>query len=69
MNLVDLDRTGIERACSEVRDRARTLGARAIGVELVGLVPAAELERCSPAFLAWARIGTEHTVESRARGR
>ena len=69
MNLVDLERTGIERACSEVRDRARTLGAHAVAVELVGLLPEAELARCSDSFRNWAGIGPADTVEGRARAR
>jgi glutamate formiminotransferase / 5-formyltetrahydrofolate cyclo-ligase len=69
MNLVDLAQTGIERSCSEVRDRARTLGVRAKAVELVGLLPEAELARCSAGFLAWAGISANDTVEGRARRR
>jgi glutamate formiminotransferase len=69
MNLVDLAHTSMERACTEVRTRARTLGSRAVGVELVGLVPEAELARCSPEFRAWAGLTEGHTIEGRARHR
>lgn len=69
MNLVDLAATGLERACSEVRDRARTLGAHAVRVELVGLLPEAELARCSEQFREWAGLDAGLTVEGRARAR
>ncbi len=69
MNLVDLEATGIERACSEIRDRARTLGAHAIRVELVGLIPEAELARCSESFRTWSGLGPDQTIEGRARTR
>jgi glutamate formiminotransferase len=69
MNLVDLASTGLERACSEIRDRARTLGAHAIGVELVGLIPEAELARCSESFRTWSAIAEDQTIEGRARSR
>jgi hypothetical protein len=38
-------------------------------VELVGLVPAAELERCSPEFRAWSGVGPDQTIESRLAAR
>jgi glutamate formiminotransferase / 5-formyltetrahydrofolate cyclo-ligase len=65
MNLVDLDRTGVEAACMEVRRRVDAAGARVTKVEIVGLVPAAELDRCSPAFLRWAGLGPDLTIEHR----
>ena len=65
MNLVDLGATGIEAACTEVRQRAEAAGAAVTRVELVGLVPAAELARCSQPFLDWAALGTDVTIESR----
>ena len=34
-------------------------------VEIVGLVPAAELARCDPEFLAWSGIGSDQTIEAR----
>ena len=65
MNLVDLSRTGVEEACSAVRAHARAEGADVDRVELVGLLPAAELARCSSEFLTWSAIDETQTIESR----
>ena len=65
MNLVDLDRTGLEDACTAVRRRAEAAGSHVTRVELVGLMPAAELALCSQAFLDWADLGPDVTIESR----
>jgi glutamate formiminotransferase len=65
MNLVDLTATGVETACTAVRLRAESAGALVNRVELVGLMPAAELARCSPAFVEWARFYPDDTVEYR----
>lgn len=65
MNLVDLPLTGLEEACSEVRRLAGRDDWDVTRVELVGLVPAAELDRTSPEFREWAGIGPEATIESR----
>ena len=65
MNLVDLDRTGIEPACLEVRRLARSVGTDVDSVELVGLVPRRDLDRCSEDFLRWARIDATAAVEAR----
>lgn len=65
MNLVDLNATGIEVACAEVRRLVRESGGQVAGVELVGLAPAAELGRLSPGFLAWSGIDPERSIESR----
>jgi glutamate formiminotransferase len=67
MNLVDLAATGVEAACSEVRRQARLRGSDVVAVELVGLLPAAELARCSDEFLAWAHLGPDHAIEARLR--
>lgn len=67
MNLVDLSATSLERACTEVRDRARVAGVHTLRVELVGLMPAAELARCSPRFRMWTGFNEQHTIESRIR--
>lgn len=65
MNLVDLDATGIERACTEVADRARVWEVAVSRVDLVGLLPAAELARCSDAFRTWTGLAERDTVEAR----
>jgi glutamate formiminotransferase / 5-formyltetrahydrofolate cyclo-ligase len=67
MNLVDLDATGVEAAWSEVRRLARDRGTAVAAVELVGLLPGAELARCSAEFLRWSGLGPEHTIEGRLR--
>ncbi len=70
MNVTDLARTGIEPACAAVRAAVRERGADVASVELVGLVPRAELDRCSPEFRAWTGIDEAATIEARiARGR
>ncbi|MGZ4675422.1 MAG: glutamate formimidoyltransferase [Acidimicrobiia bacterium] len=67
MNLVDLGATGLERACNEVRERAHLRDVDVARVELVGLIPRAELDRCSAGFRAWAGITERDTVEARRR--
>lgn len=71
MNLTNLSATGIEDACTVVRDTARAAAADVARVELVGLMPASELERCGAAFLEWARLDRSSTIEGRleAEGR
>jgi glutamate formiminotransferase len=65
MNLVALDRTSLQDACERVRELARAAGNDVARVELVGLLPTAELSRCDPAFLGWAGIGNDQTIECR----
>jgi glutamate formiminotransferase len=65
MNLVDLAVTGLEAACAEVRRLADHEGFDITKVEIVGLVPAAELERCSDEFREWAALPDDLTVEGR----
>lgn len=69
MNLVDLDATGIEAACAEVRSRARAAGTSVARIELVGLVPEGEYERTSAAFRQWSGIGRDQTIEARLAAR
>ena len=71
MNLVDLDGTGIEAACTEVERRLVASGGRPRRIELVGLVPAAARDACSTGFLARSGITEARTVEHAvaARGR
>jgi glutamate formiminotransferase len=69
MNVTRLAACGVERACTAVRRLAYEGGADVDGVELVGLLPAAELERAGPEFLAWAGFGPDDTIESRLAAR
>jgi glutamate formiminotransferase len=64
MNLVDLAATGVEAACEAVRREAGRYGREVAAVELVGLLPAAELERWSPAFLNWSALTAGRTIEA-----
>lgn len=65
MNLTDLDHTGVQDACLHVRELAQRLGSDVARVELVGLVPRRELDRCSDEFLEWSRIDATSTIEAR----
>jgi glutamate formiminotransferase len=67
MNLVDLAATGVETACEAVRREAGEHGRRVTAVELVGLLPAAELGRCSGEFVSWAGLSPDQTIEARLR--
>jgi glutamate formiminotransferase len=69
MNLVDLPVTGLEAACTEVRRLAGRDDFEITKVEIVGLLPAAEIERCSEEFRAWAQISDEVTIEGRLAAR
>jgi glutamate formiminotransferase len=69
MNLTRLDATGVEEACTAVRDRAKAAGVDVTQVELVGLVPGAEAQRWSEGFRAWAGLGDDVTVEARLAAR
>lgn len=65
MNLTDLTATGVEAACEAVRRAVVERGGEVTAVELVGLLPAAELDRCSDPFLAWSGLSPEVTIEAR----
>ena len=65
MNLVDLPVTGLEAAVTEVRRLAAKDDWEVTRVELVGLMPAAELAGCTDEFRAWAHLGDEITIEAR----
>jgi glutamate formiminotransferase len=67
MNVTRLEACGVERACTAVRRLAYEGGADVEEVELVGLVPASEVTRSSPEFLAWSGIGPDQTIEARLR--
>lgn len=65
MNLVDLDRTGIEDVCIHVRELAHREHTDIASVEIVGLVPRRDLDRCSDEFLRWAEIDGSTAIETR----
>jgi glutamate formiminotransferase len=65
MNLTDMDRTGVQDACLHVRDLAVELGSDVASIELVGLMPRRELDRCSDDFLTWSRIDAASAIEAR----
>ncbi len=69
MNLTRLDATGVEEACTAVRDRAKVAKVAVTGIELVGLVPTAEANRWSEKFRAWSGLGDDVTVEARLAAR
>ena len=65
MNLTDLQATGVEAACEAVRRAVVERGGDVTAMELVGLLPATELDRCSEEFLAWSGLSPEMTIEAR----
>lgn len=69
MNLVALERTSLQVAWRTVDALARDAGTFVERVELVGLVPAAELARCDDDFLVWSGLGPDDTIEGRLAGR
>jgi glutamate formiminotransferase len=69
LNLTDLSATGVESACTEVRRLARDAGTDVERIELVGLVPRAELDRCGDEFRAWAGLTDDQTIEGRLERR
>lgn len=69
MNLTALSDAGLERACMEVRRLAQGAGSDVAGVELVGLLPRAELGRCSAEFRRWADLTDDQTIERRIESR
>jgi glutamate formiminotransferase len=68
MNLVDLPVTGLEVACSAVRLVAGRDDFEVTKVEIVGLLPAAELARCTEEFREWAGLSENLTIEARLAG-
>jgi len=65
MNLVDLDQTGVQDGCLHVRALAQRYGTDIASVELVGLIPRRDLDRCTDDFLQWSRLDAESTIEVR----
>jgi glutamate formiminotransferase len=69
MNLVALEQTGLQAACAAVQEAARAAGQDVARVELVGLMPADELARCTDEFVAFAGLTEAQTIEGRLAGR
>ncbi len=69
MNLVALGRTGLQAACRAVDALARDAGTSVARVELVGLLPAAELAKCDDEFLAWSGVGPDDSIEAQVARR
>jgi glutamate formiminotransferase len=69
MNLVALERTGLEEACAAVVRAAQARGDDVAEVELVGLVPAAEVARSSAEFRSWVGLDAARTIEGRLAAR
>src|SRR5258708_38704167 len=65
MNLVDLDHTGVQDACLHVRALAIRQGTDVASVELVGLIPRRDLDRCTDDFLQCGALDVDATVEVR----
>jgi len=65
LNLVELDTTGVEEACGAVRVAVEQRGAHVARVELVGLLPASALARCSERFREWSGLSEAQTIEAR----
>src|SRR5258707_329464 len=61
MNLVDLEQTGVQDGCLHVRALAQRYGTDVASVELVGLIPRRDLDRCTDDFLQWSRLDAEST--------
>lgn len=69
MNLVDLPVTSLEDAVTQVRRLAAKDDWEITKVELVGLLPTGELERCSSEFQEWAGLSEAQTIEARVAAR
>ena len=65
MNLFNLNKTGLEEAVLEVRALAIAERTDVAEVELVGLIPRFELDRCTSEFVRWSGIDVECTIEAR----
>jgi glutamate formiminotransferase len=65
MNLTDVERTGVQDAVLHVRSLAQSLGTDVAAVELVGLLPRRQLDRCTDDFLVWSGLDATATIEAR----
>ena len=69
MNVVDLERCGVDDACEAVRERVEAAGRSVTRVELVGLMPASAYARCRADFVARVGWSRDVTVEARLADR
>ena len=71
MNLVDLDRTGVQDACLHVRDLAQRHGTDVAASSWSACSRGRELDRCTDDFLQWSRHrrGRRRSKCGSARGR
>jgi len=72
MNLVNYETTGLTQAYEAVRNEASRLGVGIAGTEIVGLVPAAALDRTAEYFSRLENFAPdaviEHRISKRKRG-
>jgi glutamate formiminotransferase len=65
MNLTRLERTGVQEACLHVRELAVEERTDVARIEVVGLLPRSELDRCSNDFLDWSGLDADIAIEAR----
>jgi glutamate formiminotransferase len=67
MNLVNYEATGMTAAYNAVRDETSRLGVKIAGTEIVGLVPAAALDRSAEYFQKLENFSEDKVLENRLR--
>src|SRR5687768_5361962 len=67
MNLVNYEATGMTAAYHAVRDETRRLGVQIAGTEIVGLVPAAALDRSAEYFQKLENFSQDKVLENRLK--
>ena len=67
MNLVNYEATGMTAAYNAVRDETSRLGVEIAGTEIVGLVPAAALDRSAEYFQKLENFSEDKVLENRLR--
>ena len=67
MNLVNYETTGMTAAYDAVRDETKRLGVEIAGTEIVGLVPAAALDRSAEYFQKLENFSEDKVLENRLK--
>ncbi len=67
MNLVNYESTGMTAAYNAVRDEADRLGVEIAGAEIVGLIPAAALDRSAEYFHKLENFSEDKILENRLK--